>query len=94
MSREYKRETWESIRYRDRDRDRVTHERRAQVNTSTNRKEVVTEHAHTYRNTCDTLTRFVVQKEIVGSGRFRDCWLVPKNREREAQIFAFPCVVL
>ncbi len=54
------------------------------MNTNTNRTEVVIEHAHTYRNTCDTLTRFVVQREIVGSARFRYSWLVPKNREREA----------
>ena len=26
------------------------------MNTNTNRTEVVTEHAHTYRNTCDILT--------------------------------------
>ncbi len=52
--------------------------------TWTQRKtEVVTEHAHTDRNTCNTLTRFVVQREIVGSGRFRGSWLIQKNRERE-----------
>jgi hypothetical protein len=47
---------------------------RAQLNTNTNRTEVVTEHAHTYRNTCDTPIRFVVPREIVGSGGFRSCW--------------------
>ena len=50
----------------------------------TKRTEVVTEHAHTHRNACDTPTRFVVQREIVGRGRFRCCWRVPINRDREA----------
>ncbi len=54
------------------------------MNTNANRTEVVTEHAHTYRNTCDKLTRFVIQKGIVGSGRLRCCWLAQKNRNREA----------
>jgi hypothetical protein len=57
---------------------------RAQASTNTNRTEVVTEHAHTHTNTCDIMTRFVVQREIVGSVRPRCCWLVPKNRDREA----------
>jgi hypothetical protein len=46
-----------------------------------NRTEVVTEHAHTYSNTCSTLTRSVVKREIVGSGRFKGCWLVQKKTE-------------
>jgi hypothetical protein len=67
-------------RIHERDMGKYTLGQRAQVNTNTNRTKVVTEH----RNTCDTPTRFVVQREIVGSGRFRCCWLVPKNSEREA----------
>ncbi len=46
------------------------------MKTNTDRTEVVTEHAHTHRNASDTLTRFVVQREIVCSGRFGFCWLV------------------
>jgi hypothetical protein len=56
----------------------------AHVNTNKNRTDVVTQHAHTHRSTCNTLTRCVVQREIGGSGRSRGCWRVPKNREREA----------
>ena len=79
-SRENTRETWDNVHM--------------DKHTNKNETEVVTEHAHTYRNTCDTLTRFVVQKEIVGSGRFRDCWLVPKNREREAKTLHFLFIFL
>ncbi len=43
---------------------------RAWVNANTNGTEVVTVYAHTHRNACDTLTRFVVPTEIVGSGRW------------------------
>ncbi len=35
------------------------------MDTNTNRTEVVTERVHTYRNTCHTLTRVVVQRKIV-----------------------------
>ena len=45
-----------------------THGQTAYVNTNKNRTEVVIEHAHSDRNTCNTPTRFVVQREIVGSG--------------------------
>ncbi len=48
------------------------------MNRNTDRTEVVTEHAHTHRNASDTLTRFMVQREIVGRGRFRRCWLAQK----------------
>jgi hypothetical protein len=47
-------------------------------------QELLQEHAHSGRNTFNTLTRSVVQREIVGSARFRCRWPVPKNREREA----------
>ncbi len=40
------------------------------------RREIVMQHAQTDRNACNTLTRFVVQREIVGSGGCRGCWLV------------------
>ncbi len=50
---------------------KYTYGQPACVNTNKNRSEVVTEHAHTDRNTCNALTRFVVKREIVGSGRFR-----------------------
>ena len=33
-----------------------------------------------------TPTRFVVEREIVGTGRFRSCWLVPENKEREDNV--------
>jgi hypothetical protein len=52
---------------------------KAYMNKNKNGTELVTEHAHTDRNTCNTRTRFVVKREIVGSGRFRGCRLVPKN---------------
>ena len=45
---------------------KYTHGQTAYVNTNIHGRKVVTEHAHTYRNTCDTLTRFVVQREFVG----------------------------
>ncbi len=41
-------------------------------------------HTHTYTHMHRTLTWFVVQREIVGSGRFRGCLLVPEDRERDA----------
>jgi hypothetical protein len=47
-----------------------THGQTAYVNTNKNRAEIVIEHVHTDRNTCNTLTQFVVQRKIVGSGRF------------------------
>jgi hypothetical protein len=78
-------------RIHERDMGNYTHGQTALVNTNKNETEDVTEHAHTYRNTCNTLTltRFLVQprREIVGCGRFRDCWLVPKKQgasERDA----------
>ncbi len=44
------------------------HTQTVYVNTYKTRSEVVTEHAHTDRNTCNTLARFLVQREIVGVG--------------------------
>jgi hypothetical protein len=55
------------------------------MNTNTDRTGVVTEHVHTYRKTRGTLTLFAdSERKIVGSGRFKCCWLVPKTKEREA----------
>jgi hypothetical protein len=51
--------------------------------TKTEQK-LLQENAHTNMNTCNTLTRFVVQRDIVSSGRFRGWWLVLTSREREA----------
>jgi hypothetical protein len=59
---------------------KYTHEQTAYVNTYKNRTAVVTDHAHPDRNTCNTRTPFVVQGGIVGSERFRGCWLVPKKQ--------------
>jgi hypothetical protein len=60
-----------------------------QVNTTTKGTEVVAEHVHTYRNTCHTLTRFVVKGEIVGSARegsesvgFQVFGLFPKQTQK------------
>jgi hypothetical protein len=42
-------------------------------------------HTHTQNTrTCTALTRFVVEGEIVGNGRFRGCLLVSEDSEREA----------
>jgi hypothetical protein len=40
-----------------------------------------------HRNTCDILTQSVVQREIVGSGRFGCCWLVPKKRGQKGHFW-------
>ncbi len=59
-----------SQRIQERDMGKYTHGQTAYLNANKNRTEVVTEHAHTYRNTCNTLKWFVVQREIVGSVRW------------------------
>ncbi len=65
MSREYKGQ--------DRHMAMCTDGQMAYMNQNKNRTEVVTEHAHTERNTCNAQTRFVLQREIAGSRRFRGC---------------------
>jgi hypothetical protein len=53
-------------------------------NTHTDRTRIHT-HTHTHtQNKRTTITRSVVEREIVGSRRFRGCLLVPQSREREA----------